>query len=577
MSFGAPGSLLLLPLVPCAVAVVVWWTRWRAAARARFGRMPARPGAAYAAPVLLLLALALTALAAARPQFGSRESRVDDRGIDLVVVLDVSNSMLATDAEPSRLGRAQTEIGALLDRMRGARAGLVVFAGKPFVRSPLTSDLRALRGVSAGAGSERRLVEPGSDLGAAIGSAQKLLAGGASGTKVMLIVSDGEDHGASIAPAVAAARAAGVRIYTAGTGTAQGAPVLDAGADGVPHARVDASGMPVLTRLDENALRQIASAGGGRYVAVAGDDGALPRLANELNALPRTPFGTARTPVPVERFQIVAVLALLLATAGLVLPLMRMPRAMPRLWPLAGAGLLVGAACSTTVAEINRSGNADYARGDFNAALARYATAQERDPSRPELYYNAGNAYDRKGEYDSAIEETGRALPAPAGVAAIVEYALGNHYAGASRPREALAAYKRALLANPSDGDAKHNLEVLSRRLTPTPVPATPPPEQPAPGAAATGEAGATPGPGQPGGNAAATPGRVGGQGTPAAAGRQRSQEEVERALADALAGIDREFSREDALRVLDLLDEQNRRAIENLPSGAGSGAQPDY
>lgn len=583
MSFGAPGYLIVLLLAAASAGIIAWWLRWRARARARFGALAAAPPATYAALAMLVAALAIVAVAAARPRFGSREVLVEQRGVDLAIVLDVSNSMLADDVKPTRLAQAQGEIGALLDRMQGNRVGLVIFARQPFVRSPLTADLQALQGIVKGVDRERGLVPPGSDLGAAIRGAQRLLEGDPAATKAMLIVSDGEDRGAGVAGAIADAHGAGIRVYAAGAGTTEGAPVRDVDTStGLPRVRVDTDERPVVTRLDEAALRGIADAGGGRYIALSGGGAPLTGLAAELRGLTQTAFGTKQSSEPVERFQTFVVIALLFLIAEIALPALRRPRAMlrsaARLSPLAGAGLLVGAVCSTTVADMNRHGNNEYARGNFAAAIAQYRTAETRAPSLGELRHNAGNAYDRNGQYDEAIAETKRALPAPRDLVSRIEYALGNHYAGATRLSDALDAYKRALLADPADADAKHNLEVVTARLTPTPAPTSTSPEQPTPGPNATFEPGATPGVGQPGGTPAASQtGTSVGPATPGVGEGALTKEQLERALAEALAGKDRQFTEDEALRVLDLLDQANRRTIENLGSAAGGAALPDY
>jgi Ca-activated chloride channel family protein len=581
VSFATPGYLLLLSLFAAAAACIGWWLVWRTRARTRLGwRDAATPAAVFGAPVLLLAALTLAALAASRPQAGSHDVLLEQRGVDLVVVLDVSNSMLADDAPPSRLGQAQNEIARLLDRMQGDRVGLVIFAGQPFVRSPLTADLQALAAVVAGVDRERALVAPGSDLGAAIRGAQRLLDRDATTTKALLIVSDGEDHGAGTGSAVADAQRAGIRVYAAGAGTVQGAPVRDVDPNtGAPRNRVDAAGNPVVTRMDEAALRAIAAAGGGRYIALAGGP-PLSGLAAEFEGLTQTAFGSKQSSQPIERFQIFAAFALALLTAPLVWTLLRRPRpslrAAARLWPLVGAGLLVGAICSSTVADINRHGNNDYAREDFAAALVQYRTAEAKAPATGALYHNAGNALDRQGDYQKAIDETRRAPPATGSLAALIEYALGNHYAGATRPGDALEAYKRALLADPADGDAKHNLEVVSAQLTPSPSPtptvapekSTPDAGTPEPGSSPAGNAaGGTPAPAQ---TATAS-------GPPTPGAGQLTQAQLERALADALAGKDKQFTQDEATHVLDLLDELNRRAIEGLGQAGNADSLPDY
>jgi Ca-activated chloride channel family protein len=575
-AWGAPGFLLLLLLVPAAAAIVAAWAFWRREARAAFGGVAREPRAARiaaaTAPLLLLLALAFAAIAAARPQLGEHEGRAEERGIDVAIVLDVSNSMLATDTQPSRLGRAQSEIAVLLDRMAGDRVGLVMFAREPFVRSPLTSDTAALRAIVEGVNGERGIVQPGSDLGAAIASAQRVLRDGLADTKVMLIVSDGEDRGASLAPAVAAARSAGIRIYTAGAGTTGGAPVLDIDPDTQQmRPRLDASGTPVLTRLDVVALQGIATSGNGRYVGLE-DPGALSTLAPEFDALAATTFGEAEAPEPIERFQIAAAMALALLVVEMLLPLAMQPRravrGFMRMAPLAGAGLFVAGLCTASVAQINRSGNDEYAAGNFDAALADYKTAQAKDPSRGELYYNAGNAYDRKGEYDKAIDEAKR-VPPPDDLVGRIEYAIGNHYAGAQQLIDALEAYKRSLLADPADADAKHNLEAIASRLTATPQP-SPTPTPPA-GPTEPGGQNGTPQPSDESG----TPDDPNAEGSPSPSDKPGTQQELQRALEDALRGIDSQFTEDEAIRVLELLDETNRRAVEGLATDPE--APPDY
>jgi len=584
MSFGAPGYLALFALALLAAAAAGYGLRWRAKVRARFGAFATSGAMVYVAPLLLVAAIAAAAFGAARPRIGARQARADDRGIDLVIVLDVSQSMLSDDAQPTRLGRAQAEIGALLERMRGDRAGLVIFAGQPFVRSPLTSDLRALRTLVEGVDHERGLVTAGSDLGAAMRAGQDVLAAGDAQTKAMLVVSDGEDHGASVDAALAGARGRGIRVYTAGAGTAKGAPVRDIDrASGQAVDRRDASGRPVITRLDAEALRRLATLGLGRYVELSGDGRPLAGLAPEFRGLARTRFGDDSGSSPIERFQIFAALALALAVAELLLPALLAQRwstlrRAARLWPLAGAGLLIGAICSTGVAGMNREGNAEYGRERYAAALDLYRTAQAMDPSRPELYHNAGNSYDRLGDYARAIEETQRALDAPGAdrIEPLAEYALGNHYAGANQLDDAREAYKRALLADPNDADAKHNLEVIDARLHATPTRTPRPPAEPTPpsGAGDPGGEGGTPQPGQ--GSGAPGTGTAT-AGTPSASDGQLTPEQLQQRLDEALAGIEKDFSEDEARRILDLLDRANQQAIEERQGSGGIAAPPDY
>jgi Ca-activated chloride channel family protein len=586
VSFGAAAYLLLLIPVALAAGAMAYGARWRSVARARFGTRTRPPRSRAIAALLVLLALVAASFAAARPQFGSHQTRTDDRGIDLVIVLDVSQSMLAEDGQPTRLARAQAEIGALLERMQGDRVGLIIFAREPFVRSPLTSDLRVVQQLAAGVDHDRGLVAPGSDLGSAILGASRLLASGNAGAKAMLLVSDGEDHGSGIAPALANARAAGILVYTAGAGSAAGSPVRDTDAvTGQTVDRRDAIGRPVLTRLDASALSRIAQAGNGRYIDLSGDGRPLAVLAQEFAGLQLTKFGDGTASTPIERFQILAALAVALLLIEMFLPLLAARprlsiRRAGRLWPLAGAGLFVGAICAGGVAEVNRRANDNYKRGDFAAAADLYKTAQAIDPSRAEPYHNAGNAEDQLGSFDRAIEETKKArdLAANGAIEAQTEYDLGNHYVGAGSLLDAVEAYRRALLADPNDADAKHNLELIQMRLraTPTAAPgrrddatATPP--------AGTGSRQGTPRPGSGSGTPDATPGQ-GAAGTPVASSdEQLTPEQLQQRLNEALAGIDKDFTDDEASRILDLLDRANQQMTEQQRGNDGVSAPLDY
>ncbi|HYM16145.1 MAG TPA: VWA domain-containing protein [Dehalococcoidia bacterium] len=570
MTLAAPGYLLLLLLSLPPVAAVLAWSAWRRRVAGRFGGARRSGAAALAAPMLLLGALGLAAFAAARPQSDTGATAAAARGIDAAIVLDVSQSMLATDAAPTRLGRAQQEISALLAQLTGDRVGLVVFAGTPFVRAPLTSDLAALDEMVRGVGGERALVGPGSDPAGAIAVAQQVLSRGDARTKAMLIVSDGEDHGAGVSPAVAAARSAGVRVYTAGVGTAEGAPVRDLDPlTGASTTRLGSGGAPVITRLDAPALREIALSGGGRYVALSGDGHPLASLAAEFAALPATTFSAVPGVAPTELAPLFAGIALAIVVSAMLLPFAAAWRRAARWLPLAGAGIFLGALCSTGVGSVNRAGNQAYDTGDYAGAIALYRTAQALDPAHAALYYNAGNAYQRNGDASSAIDETMRAIQAgDSSVLARAEYALGNHLVAAGRLSDAAQAYRRALLADPAGADAKHNLEVVEAMLSAASTTPAVPGAQPTPPAGAT--------PGARGAGAASGSGAAGAP--PRAASpdpRSLPPDELRRELADALAASQRPMTEEQALRALQLLDEANRRA--DSQQSVGGGGLPDY
>ena len=289
MSFAAPLFLALLAAVPLAGLTVALLLRWKAQAEARFlgEQRPAAAGAG-AGPLrlalkgaLLTLALALLALAAARPQIGSREVPVERRGIDLMIALDVSRSMDATDVMPSRLASAQEEIGALLERLAGNRVGLVLFGGNALVRSPLTSDLAVVDRLVAAATQERGLTAPGSSLGAGVERATEALAASESASRAIVVVSDGEDFGGQVLDAVRRAAGEGILVYASGVGTRVGAPLLAVGAPGLTIPTLqERADVPIVTRLNEGLLRRMAESGGGSYLDLSAPDGTLAPLAD---------------------------------------------------------------------------------------------------------------------------------------------------------------------------------------------------------------------------------------------------------------------------------------------------------
>jgi tetratricopeptide (TPR) repeat protein len=447
----------------------------------------------------------------------------------------------------------------------------------------VTSDLIALRTLVEGVHRERGLLQPGSDVGAAIRTATRLLdRSDAARSRAILVITDGEDHGASLADAVESARRSGIRLYTAGVGTAEGAPVLDPDPiTGQPVVRVGPDGEPVITRLYPDALQRLATQGGGHYVELDNTD--LASLTAEFDSLAATTFDSEESTQKLERFQIFAAVALLFADIELLL--IAIPRRasakasrLAKLWPAAASSIFIAALCTTSVADINQDANERFALGQHEEALDLYRTAQSRD-NAPELSNNAANALYRLGQFDAAVEEALKAR-GRSGDDSVedsqIEYGIGNHYVAAGNLLAAIEAYKRALLANPDDRDAKHNLEVAIKRLTPTPT-ATPPAFEVTP----------TPGglqPGEPNPDSQeATPGEAGEQpGTPAPGEEPQdtselSREEIQRLLEEALAGIEREFTPEEAERILDLLHEENRRSVEDSAGAIGGGERPDY
>jgi Ca-activated chloride channel family protein len=328
LRLAAPQRLWLLAVVTLlgAAGVSSLLARRRAlrkACGALAGRMAPRANLSRPAArlTLSLSGLALLALALAQPQCGTRAELTRRFGADVVVVLDVSRSMEARDVRPSRLERARLEVGALLDRLKGDRIGVVVFAGEAFVQCPLTTDYDAARLFLRAVGPDA-VPQQGTAVANALLGAKELLEGAERGSrgKVVILVSDGEDHDGQVLGAAAALADAGIRIHVLAVGTPEGAqiPILDGRGEPTGWRR-DRRGNPVTTRLDETTLRLVADRGGGRLFR-AGDPGrGLDALAAALDELDRSALGERITVSYEERYATFAFPAFLLLLAGVLL------------------------------------------------------------------------------------------------------------------------------------------------------------------------------------------------------------------------------------------------------------------
>lgn len=282
---------------------------------------------------MLLLSLALMILAIARPQWGARATLLKRRGLDIVVALDVSKSMLATDVKPDRLSRAKREISGVFDRLAGDRIGIVVFAGDAFVQCPLTIDGAAAR-LLLDAVDTHSAGRPGTAIADAITVAAGMFERNEHQFKVLILVTDGESTtGDAFAAAQESARELGIRIYTIGVGTPSGEPIPEYDEDRKQTGfKKDESGQVVLSKLDEVSLQKIALATEGRYFRAGPTEMEIDALFEELSKLEKKEMEGRLFTEFEERFQYLLFPAFLFLLAEFVLPEVRPRRlAWPRL------------------------------------------------------------------------------------------------------------------------------------------------------------------------------------------------------------------------------------------------------
>jgi Ca-activated chloride channel homolog len=271
--------------------------------------------------VLRASALALFAVALAQPQCGSRTELARRRGIDLVVALDASKSMLARDVAPDRLDRAKLELNTLLDSLKGDRVGIVAFAGDAYIQSPLTSDYAAAK-LFLRAVDPEQMQQGGTNIGAALLLAQNMLEGVDRGAKdrVVVLLSDGEDLSGEEMEAAESLRAAGIKVYAVGIGSEAGEPIPEFGKSGeVVGYKKDTSGNTVLTRLDRAGLEAVAQLTDGEFFYQP-HGVAVPDVAARIDRLQKSELESRLTVRWDERFQSFLAPGLLLLVAGLLLP-----------------------------------------------------------------------------------------------------------------------------------------------------------------------------------------------------------------------------------------------------------------
>jgi Ca-activated chloride channel family protein len=600
IAFGSPAYFALGLLVMLMTYAVYRIVRWRRSAREAFAGPQAQrwPASSFwPRTILLLEAAIIIVIAAARPQWGHIDRTREVSGIDLVIALDVSQSMTATDVSPSRIDVAEQNLVTLVQSQRGSRFGLVLFAGSSILRSPLTSDSQAMEQLIQRAGHEAGLTNSGSDLGSALQQAGLILAASENTGRAVILVSDGEDFQNTYTAEAQKLQSQGVAVFTAGVGTPQGSGLVDVNpVSGTSTPKLDANGTPVVTRLNEDSLKAIAQAGGGGYTRLSGDSTSLLSLRNDLTRLDQTPLGTETQKLPVERFQIFTGAAIVLLLLSWFIPsslslgsLTRLRRLRPHPSMALVLVALIAGACGTsdTLRDHNEAANRLYEAGDYQGALSRYQELLAERPDIEQFSYNEGNTLNRLKQYERAVDETQRALPPtdpPLG--ADTYYALGNHLFALGRFQEAYVAYRNALRLNPADPDAKYNLELsllfaANPGMQPnngqnpgdggTPQPGeangngTPQPGEGTPGA---GEGTPEPGEGTPQPGQSPEPG-----GTPGGEGSPQDAQAIQRALEDALKGIDENLTPEQAIQILDLLRQQQEQQAG--PGGSTNG--PDY
>lgn len=291
--FAHPELLYLLLVIPLLIVFYIVMRSRKKKAIAEFGNpellAPLMPLLSFKRGAwkftMILLALLFVIVGVAGPQFGSKLQQVKKKGVELMLVLDVSNSMMAQDIKPSRLEKAKLAISRMIEKLSDDKVGMIVFAGDAYVQLPITTDYSSARLFLSGINTGIVPVQ-GTAIGTAIDLAAKSFTPETQTSKAIIVITDGENHQDDAVAAAKAARKKGIYVHTIGMGLEQGAPIPQKGNPG--QFMKDGQGNVVVSKLDEETLKKIAKAGEGMYVRASNTDVGLNTLLEEVNRMEKS-------------------------------------------------------------------------------------------------------------------------------------------------------------------------------------------------------------------------------------------------------------------------------------------------
>ena len=316
MKFASPEYLCLLILLPLLLAVYIYSNYRRNRNLRLYGDVQLlkslMPDVSVYRPSikfwLSFAALALIVVALARPQFGSKKETITRQGIEAVIALDISNSMMAEDIAPNRLEKAKKIISRLIDKFENDKVGLIVFAGDAFVQLPITNDFISAK-MFLETISPALISRQGTDIGGAISLAMKSFTNTEGVGKAIILITDGENHEGGAEEAAKLAADKGMNVYVLGIGSLAGAPIP---ADGSNDYRRDKEGNVVVTKLNEQMAQTVAQAGNGAYIRVDNTNNAQKILESEVNKLAKADVTTEVYTEFNEQFEFIAWIAFIL-------------------------------------------------------------------------------------------------------------------------------------------------------------------------------------------------------------------------------------------------------------------------
>ena len=302
--------LYALILIPLLTIIFIWMLHWKKKALDRFGDwriihrlLPAiSKNRVITKFILLMIGYAFLIIGIANPQTGSKLVEGEREGIDVMIALDVSNSMLAQDIKPDRLERAKQAISKLIDKLGNDRIGIIVFAGRSYMQLPITTDYAAAK-MFLNTINTKTVPTQGTAIGEAIEMAMDSF-DDETHSRAIIVITDGENHEDDALKAAKIASEKGINVYTIGMGMIDGAPIPEYDRyNRMTGYKKDRQGNTIITKLNEAMLQQIASAGKGAYIRANNTQAGLKKVFEEINKLEKTKFESKMFSDYEDRFQ----------------------------------------------------------------------------------------------------------------------------------------------------------------------------------------------------------------------------------------------------------------------------------
>ncbi len=472
-----PQYLLLIFLIPVMFIVFGWMRRIRKKRIARFGDRAlveqltptASRRKGWVKLTFLSLALFFFAIGMSGPQIGATLKKREIKGSEIMIVLDVSNSMLAQDYSPNRIERAKLAISKLVDELSEDRIGLVIFAGQSFVQLPVTSDYVSAKIFLSTINTESIPIQ-GTAVGDAIRTATRSFTAESENSRAIILITDGENHEDDPVAAAADAASVGAKVYCIGVGSPEGKPIPTA--DGLLK---DKNGDIVVTRLNEEVLRDIAEAGNGMYVRAGNTEFGLNPIIEEIRNLEAKEFESVVFEEYDEQYMYFFGIALIFLFIELLISPTRNGRSLFHAGGAKGAGVVallfmlsLPAVAQTDRSEV-RAGNRAFKKGDFTEAQAEYKKALALDTASVFAKYNLGNALYKSENYNEAelyLKNIGDSLRnISSDKASDFYHNVGNLALKNKKYQEAVDAFKESLRLLPDNMETKSNLAYAQKML----------------------------------------------------------------------------------------------------------------